>query len=344
MADPLSLVYLPVAVGLGALHALEPGHSKTLMAAYLIGTKGTQRDAVLLGLSAAATHSIVVIALAVAALYLGKEAFTDRATHWLQVGSGVIVIGIGLWLLWQRWPRKHGHVHHHAPEQVAVASSTVPGEISILDTPTGERMRYVCAKPGPVGLRIQVCIERAGSHVEVLNLEPLPGKSGIFQSSAAPAEPHGFAAVIIFSGHGPEERHAFTMQEAIGHGDHAHLDQDAHARAHAEAMPAYAREGIRPGPGQVIAFGAAGGLIPCPASITVMLLALSIGQVAIGVVAVLCFSIGLAVTLVGIGLAVVAGLSRVAKTGTFSWFSEQAGLISAGLVMATGVVALLFAH
>lgn len=346
MADPLSLVYLPVAVGLGALHALEPGHSKTLMAAYLIGTKGTKRDAVMLGLSAAATHSIVVIALAVLALYLGREAFTDQATHWLQIGSGVIVIGIGLWLLWQRWPRTHGHAlhHHDAPDPIAIASSTAPGQISIVDSSTGERMRYACTQPVPAGLRIQVCIERAGSHVEVLDFESLPGEPGVFQSTVVLAEPHEFAAAVLLAGHGPEERHVFTMQEPEGHGDHAHLDEDAHARAHAEAMPAYAKEGVRPSPGQVIAFGAAGGLIPCPASITVMLLALSIGQVAIGVVAVLCFSLGLAVTLVGIGLVVVAGVSRVASTGRFSWFSERAGVISAGLVMATGVAVLVFAH
>ncbi len=344
MADPLSLIYLPVAVGLGALHALEPGHSKTLMAAYLIGTKGTKRDAVLLGLSAATTHSIVVIALAAMALYLGKEAFTDQATHWLQIGSAVIVIGIGLWLLWQRWPRKHSHVHHQAPDPIAIDSAVVPGQISIVDTPTGERMCYACATAAPAGLRITVCIERAGAHVELLNFEPAPGELGVYRSTTGPAEPHEFAAAVILSGHGAEERHAFTMKEPDGHGDHAHLDEDAHARAHAEAMPAYAKEGVRPSPGQVIAFGAAGGLIPCPASITVMLLALSIGQVAIGVVAVLCFSVGLAVTLVGIGLAVVAGLSRFAKTGRFSWFSERAGVISAGLVIATGVVALAFAH
>lgn len=314
------------------------------MAAYLIGTKGTKRDAVLLGLSAAATHSIVVIALAVLALYLGKEAFTDQATHWLQIGSGVIVVCIGLWLLWRRWPRKHNLAHHHAPEPILIASSTTPGQISIIGTPAGERMRFTCAQSAPAGLRIQVFIERAGSHVEVLDFEPLPDAPSVYQSTAAPAEPHAFAAAVIIIGNGPEERHAFTMQEPEVRGDHAHLDEDAHARAHAEAMPSYAKEGVRPSPGQVIAFGAAGGLIPCPASITVMLLALSIGKVAIGVVAVLCFSLGLAVTLVGIGLVVVAGVSGIASTGRFAWLSERAGVISAGLVMASGVAALVFAH
>src|SRR5262245_39058318 len=60
--------YLPVAVILGALHALEPGHAKSLMAAYIIAIRGTSGQAALLGLSAAAGHTIVVWILAVAAL------------------------------------------------------------------------------------------------------------------------------------------------------------------------------------------------------------------------------------------------------------------------------------
>src|SRR6266566_2993667 len=102
MAAPLSLLYFPSAVALGALHALEPGHAKTLTAAYLIGVKGTRRDAILLGLSVATTHSIVVIMLAVGAVSLGREAFTESATYWLQIVSGVLVFLLGLWMFTQR--------------------------------------------------------------------------------------------------------------------------------------------------------------------------------------------------------------------------------------------------
>src|SRR5471032_1874360 len=106
MAAPLSLLYFPSAIALGALHALEPGHAKTLTAAYLIGTKGTKRDAILLGLSIAFTHSLVVILLAIAGVWLGREAFTDEAMHWLQIASGAVVSLLGICLLYQRWPRK----------------------------------------------------------------------------------------------------------------------------------------------------------------------------------------------------------------------------------------------
>lgn len=344
MLDSFSYLYLPTAVGLGALHALEPGHSKTMIAAYLIGTKGTKSDALLLGLAAATTHSLLVIGLSVAALYLGREAFADQAMHWLQVSSGVVVIALGLWMLWRRWPRRQAHApHHHAPNPVAVASAFAPGEVSIVDTPDGERMRYVCAQ-APADLIISVRIDRDGGAVEVLELRPKASAIGEFLSTSVPAEPHEFTATVVMSVGGKDERHPFAMHEPEGHGEHDDLDDDAHARAHAAAMPAYVATGGRPTALQVIAFGAAGGMIPCPASITVMLLALSVGQVSWGIAAVLCFSLGLAVALVGIGMLVVIGASKMASSGRFAWVSARAPMASALLVITTGVVALLFVH
>lgn len=85
-------------------------------------------------------------------------------------------------------------------------------------------------------------------------------------------------------------------------------------------------------------------MIPCPASITVMLLALSIGKFGAGLFAVAGFSIGLAVTLAGIGLAVVVGLSKLQGTGKFHWVSKNAPVISAGVVMLSGLAALIFVH
>lgn len=109
-------------------------------------------------------------------------------------------------------------------------------------------------------------------------------------------------------------------------------------------MPAYVARGERPAAGQVIAFGAAGGLVPCPASISVMLLALSVGRTWFGLAAVLCFSVGLAVALVGVGLLVVAGFQRLTGAGRLAWFSANAPLISAWAIIASGVVAILLAH
>ncbi len=370
MAAPLSLLYFPSAIALGALHALEPGHAKTLTAAYLIGTKGTKRDAVLLGVSVAATHSIVVIGMSVAALWLGKETLTDQWMHWLQVVSGVFVIMLGTWMLWRRLAliarikrakadAEH-HVHHHgAPDPFVFNSGLVQGVLEIVNTPHGERFRMSVERSTFV-LKASVKIMRANGKVEELELLPDSSSPNSFESSIAPEEPHEFSAVLMLQGGESTEALPFTMTEPPGHehghehdhghdhGDHGHshddMDDDEHARAHAATLPEYAKAGERPTMGQIIAFGAAGGMIPCPASVTVMLLALSIGQTGMGLFTVLGFSLGLAITLVGIGLMVVTGLTRLASGGRMSWVAQQAPIISASMVILSGVFALCFAH
>ena len=145
MNDSIHAIYFPAAVLLGALHALEPGHAKALTASYLIGIKGTKRDSIILGLSVAATHSIVVILISAAGLWVGNEAFTGKATQWLENGSGLVAIAIGLWMLYRRLfvgkvRNAHPH-HHHAPDPVAVRGALLNGELDIAETPLGERMR-----------------------------------------------------------------------------------------------------------------------------------------------------------------------------------------------------------
>src|SRR5690348_3802166 len=76
-------LYLPLAVVLGALHALEPGHSKTMMAGFIVAVRGTPGQATLLGVSAAVGHTIVVWGLALLGLYLGDRMILDRAEPWL---------------------------------------------------------------------------------------------------------------------------------------------------------------------------------------------------------------------------------------------------------------------
>ena len=348
MSDQLSLVYFPAAVLLGALHAMEPGHAKALTASYLIGIKGTKRDSILLGLSVATTHSLVVILISAIGLWLGNEAFTGRAVEWLEKASGFVAITIGSWMLYRRLFIKRDpqqiHAHHHAPNPVTVQSSVLKGVIEIIDTPLGERMRYT----SNVALEISeltVQIHRNNSF-ETLHLEKSPENSLVFLSAEVPGEPHEFKATLKLGG---RDSFAFEMFEPEEHGSHdedshAHLDDEAHARAHASTLPSYVQSGEKPTALQIMAFGAAGGMIPCPASITVMLLALSTGKAAIGVFTVLGFSLGLALALVGIGLVVVTGLSRINDTSRFSWISKQAPVISAGLVIVSGIAALLIVH
>jgi nickel/cobalt exporter len=345
MSDTLTLVYFPAAVALGALHALEPGHAKALTASYLIGIKGTKRDSVILGLSVAATHSLVVIAISMIGLWLGNEAFTGNATQWLERGSGFVAIAIGSWMLYRRLfvKREAPEHHHHAPEPVKVVSSILNGLLEIIDTPLGERMRFTSASVLN-SQELTVEIGRDAGH-EVLHLEQSPDDPKIYLSMEVPQEPHEFSATLRLV---EKDRFEFKMSEPEGHHheahDHAHMDDEAHARAHAETLPSYVSTGERPSTLQIVTFGAAGGMIPCPASITVMLLALSTGKAAMGVFTVLGFSLGLALALVGVGVAVVTGLSKLSDTGRLSWFTKRAPVISAALVIASGCAALLIAH
>lgn len=329
----ISLAYLPVAIGLGALHALEPGHAKTMTAAYLIGIHGRWSDAVLLGIAAAFTHSLVVIGIAVAALLIGRQAFAGEAIWWLQIGSGAIVAVLGGWMLWRRLRVVPHHYHHHAAAPVVAADAGHRCEVVIAGQSPQERMhlRFAALPSGPVA----VGIARPAGVVERLGFTADPADPCHLISSEVPQEPHGFTAVLTL---GDGARLPFAMTEPE---DHAHLDDEAHARAHAERMPAYVADGLRPSWWQVVAFGAAGGLVPCPASISVMLLALSVGSTASGLILVFGFSLGLAIALVGVGLVVVLGLSRLGRSGRFSAISRHAPAISAAVVVASGIAAIL---
>jgi nickel/cobalt exporter len=89
-------LYFPVAVLLGALHGLEPGHSKTMMAAFIIAVRGTIMQAALLGLAAAISHSLVIWALAALALSFGSQWNVETTEPYFQMGTGIIVIGMAI--------------------------------------------------------------------------------------------------------------------------------------------------------------------------------------------------------------------------------------------------------
>ncbi len=105
----------------GALHALSPGHGKTVVAAYLIGTRGTARHAVFLGLTVTITHTLGVFALGAVTLWLARYLLPETLYPWLNVLSGVAVVVIGATLAWQRL-RGAGEVvpgHEHTDDTQA---------------------------------------------------------------------------------------------------------------------------------------------------------------------------------------------------------------------------------
>ncbi len=112
------VLLLLAALGWGALHALSPGHGKTMVAAYLVGTKGTSRHAVVLGAVVTVTHTIGVFALGLVTLLLAQYILPEDLYPWLTLASGLLVVGIGVAVLRSRVRdhrarRSHNHAHAH---------------------------------------------------------------------------------------------------------------------------------------------------------------------------------------------------------------------------------------
>jgi ABC-type nickel/cobalt efflux system permease component RcnA len=109
------LIALLVAVGLGAFHALEPGHGKTLVAAYLVGTRGTIWHALGLGLIVTMAHTAGVYLLGGVTLYASQYIVPERLYPWLGLFSGMMITVLGVALVLQRYRGKavaHSHPHH----------------------------------------------------------------------------------------------------------------------------------------------------------------------------------------------------------------------------------------
>jgi ABC-type nickel/cobalt efflux system permease component RcnA len=134
VAPHVALLALAAAVVLGALHALSPGHGKAIVGAYLVGSRGTPRHAAFLGITVTVTHTLVVFGLGFATLVASRFVVPERLLPVLSLVSGLLVLGMGLTLLVQRWRAafgawawgtpaggglayaRAGHHHHHADD------------------------------------------------------------------------------------------------------------------------------------------------------------------------------------------------------------------------------------
>lgn len=240
-------LFAPSAILLGALHGLEPGHSKTMMAAFIVAIHGTVGQAVLLGLAATVSHTMVVWAVALGGLSLGQNFDSEANEPYFQIASAAIILGVAIWMVWRIWRDQHEAAHQH---------------------------------------------DHAHHHIQ-------------------------------------EDSHHHDMA-APGH-------QDSHARAHAKDVERRFA-GRKATTGQIIVFGLTGGLIPCPAAITVLLLCLQLKEVTLGALLVLCFSIGLAITLVAAGSVAALGAGQVA--GRWPWFgafARRAPYLSSLLIVTVGI-------
>ena len=139
------LAGIAVAFWLGAMHALEPGHGKTIVAAYLVGSRGNMKHAALLGATVTFTHTISVFLLGLGTLLLSSYIVPEKIIPVLGVVSGISIVLIGGWLFYQRWraflhARAHALGHHHHHHTIIITTTimvTITATATLTtDTPT----------------------------------------------------------------------------------------------------------------------------------------------------------------------------------------------------------------
>ncbi|RVL94733.1 nickel/cobalt efflux transporter [Sinorhizobium meliloti] len=382
-------LFIPSAILLGALHGLEPGHSKTMMAAFIVAVRGTVGQAVLLGLAATVSHTAVVWGIAFAGMYLWQGVDAETFEPYFQLLSAAIIIAVALWMFWRTWQDQQaaraaaGHAHgghngyqgdhgshshgghhgshshggHHGDHGRSSAREHGHDDVRRIDTGHGVVALEVFENGVPPVWRlrsdrghvwkaadVKVTTERPDGSVQTFAFAE---RDGFLESTTEIAEPHQFMARLSL-GHG-NHTHDYDLSFVEGPGgDHIHEElrglrvgtdgyQDAHELAHAnDIRRRFADRNVTTW--QIVLFGLTGGLIPCPAAITVLLLCLQLKEFTLGFALVLCFSIGLAITLVTVGA--LAALSVRHATTRWSWFStvaRRAPYVSSLLIIAVGI-------
>lgn len=348
-------VFIPSAILLGALHGLEPGHSKTMMAAFIVAVRGTVGQAVLLGLAATLSHTAVVWAVAMGGLYLGRNWSAEETEPYFQVASAVLIIAIALWMLWRTYREQqrerietdHGHDHDshgHGEEKRRIDTGHGVVDLEVFEdgVPPRFRVRFEGHDTVPQDRTVTIETQRPGGERQAF---VLASKGSYLESVDEIPEPHEFTARLSIA-HGGHA-HSFDVEfvehgHGHDHGDHG-LDvsdpdfQDAHERAHANDIKRrFASRNVTTG--QIIGFGLTGGLIPCPAAITVLLLCLQLKRFTLGASLVLCFSIGLAITMVAAGVVAALGVKHASKRFSgFGTFARRAPYASSALIILVGL-------
>ena len=215
---PALLLLGGAAFVLGAIHALGPGHGKSLMAAYLVGSKGRVRDALVLALTLTFSHVVSVLVIGLLVVWLANLFFPEQISRWLGLFSGIAIVVLGTWLLIRRL-RDRGRW---------TLAGHVPSE-------HGSR-RPAGALP-----------EEGATRGQAVHT---PHHGGVGASHSH--EPHGSGSVWASA-----------------------------------------------------ALGMSAGIIPCPKAIVIMLLAISLHKIVLGVAIILVFSLGIALTLVALGISVL---------------------------------------
>ncbi|WP_405496169.1 sulfite exporter TauE/SafE family protein [Streptomyces sp. NBC_00096] len=268
---PVGLLALLLAVVLGASHAAMPGHGKTIMAAYLAGRRGTPRDAVTVGATVTLTHTAGVLALGLA-LPLATHLAGETVLGWLGLASGLLVTAIGLRLLHSALRgRPLQHGHSRGHHHHGDHSHAHHGDHG----------------HGP---------HHGGDHGHGHSHEP---PTGLPSSRRAPDSAAADGATVVLT----------KTATALPH-DHHHHGEAGHPHTH-EADHHHTHAPARRRRWSLIGVGIAGGLVPSPSALVVLLGAVALGRTAFGVLLVIGYGLGMATTLTLAGLLLVRLRDRI---------------------------------
>ncbi|MFI6438260.1 sulfite exporter TauE/SafE family protein [Streptomyces sp. NPDC050759] len=291
---------LLIAVALGAMHALAPGHGKTLMAAVAAarGGKARMKDVLPLAASVTVTHTLGVVALGL--LVTAGSAAAPSVIAWLGIASGVLVTAAGVTLLRRALrtrAHQHGHTHDHSHD------AGEPEERSLV--------------------------------LVAAHTETVPATAGTETRTHAPAPAHTHDHP---HGHGHTHDHDHDHPHPPPH-PHPHTVEHTHGGfSHTHAVAPTLRG--------TILLGFAGGLVPSPSAVVVLVGAAALGQAWFGLLLVVAYGVGLALTLTAAGFAVVrlgSGVTRLldrrprlAASPVTALVRRTAPLMSAFVVVALG--------
>jgi ABC-type nickel/cobalt efflux system permease component RcnA len=301
---------MAVALGFGAVHALAPGHGKTVMAAYLVGTRGRPRDAVLLGGIVSFMHTASVLVLGAVLFQVSRRVAPDEIYPWLKLASGAAIAVYGAALIIVR--RRAWHRQAAPPARQQAAPIAVAGRHAV-----GERVLIGAGGPA------------------------LPERTGYHDHAHGPDDSHerwrrlGLDHDHDDHDHDHDHDHHHQNDHSHGHGQdhhHHHHGPGGHVHELSEGVPPLSRRGL-------VVLATAGGLFPSPSALIVLIAAFTLGRVALGLALIAAFSAGLAVTLTGVGLALVYGRAVAERKGVLRTvrilpLASAAAIFILGLVFA----------
>lgn len=282
-----ALILLATSFWLGALHAIQPGHGKTIAAAYIVGARGRPVDAWILGIFVTLSHTSGIVLVGVLASLGLPGLMPQRVEIWLKIITGLLVIVIGIWALWTQ-------------RGLFTAAGWAPRQVS---------------PRGPGSLQYQAVAADAGAgHVH------LRGHT---------------------HDHGHEHGHAHGHEHDHTHDDHhSHQHNDAGYHSHGWGMKHTHNVDLvtsgRPSLWMLIWLGIAGGLLPDPLALALLLRAIADGKVMLGLGVVLVFSIGFAAVLVAVGVVAAAVGRRVLDWLAGSW-AARLQICTSALIVVVGV-------